>query len=374
MTEINLQSIKQVNRNRVFRLIAARQRISKQEIAAELKLSLPTTTQNLNSLKDEGLIEENGTFSSGIGRKARAVSIVADFRVAVGLDITPHHISLVLVDLNGSMMDHVREKFEIADSELCYGQLAEKVRNLIDKNKIRPEQILGMGITIPGIIAFDKKTITSAETLPVPPNFCQILQEYFDFPCLLFNDASCAGVAEFWKNDYENQTIAYLLLSNTVGGAILVNGKPFEGMGNRSAEFGHITLVPGGAKCSCGKRGCAEAYCSALCLSRKTDNDLAVFFREMNSGKEEYRKLLEEYLDYLAILLNDINMCLDCPVVLGGYMGPYLKPYIPRLSQLVVERSTFPTDGSYIKPCTCEFEAAAMGGALYHIEQFIKNV
>lgn len=114
MTEINLQSIKQVNRNRVFRLIAARQRISKQEIAAELKLSLPTTTQNLNSLKDEGLIEENGTFSSGIGRKARAVSIVADFRVAVGLDITPHHISLVLVDLNGSMMDHVREKFEIA--------------------------------------------------------------------------------------------------------------------------------------------------------------------------------------------------------------------------------------------------------------------
>ena len=102
-------------------------------------------------------------------------------------------------------------------------------------------------------------------------------------------------------------------------------------MGNRSAEFGHITLVPGGAECSCGKRGCAEAYCSALCLSRKTDNDLAVFFREMNRGKEEYRKLLEEYLDYLAILLNDINMCLDCPVVLGGYMGPYLKPYIPCL-------------------------------------------
>ena len=128
MTEINLQSIKQVNRNRVFRLIAARRRISKQEIAAELKLSLPTTTQNLNSLKEEGLVQENGTFSSGVGRKARALSIVADFRVAVGLDITPHHISLVLVDLNGSLMDHIREKFEIAATEACYGELAEKVR------------------------------------------------------------------------------------------------------------------------------------------------------------------------------------------------------------------------------------------------------
>ena len=355
MAERALQSVKQINRNRVFRLIAARQRISKQEIAAELNLSLPTTTQNLNSLKEEGLVAENGTFSSNVGRKARALSIVPDYRVAIGLDITPHHISMVSADLNGSIIDHVREKFDLNVSDDCCNRLA-------------------MGIAIPGIISFDRKEIISAETMPISRDFCEKLQQYFSFPCHLFNDASCAGVAEFWKKDYTDQNIAYLLLSNTVGGSILVDGKPYAGMGNRSAEFGHITIVPDGEICSCGKRGCAEAYCSALILSRFTDNNLADFFKEVNQGNEAYRKLVDQYLDNLAILVNDINMCLDIPLVLGGYMGPYLKPYLPRLQALVSERSTFPTDGSYLRACACEFEAAALGGALFYIEEFIKNV
>ncbi len=374
MAERTLQSVKQINRNRVFRLIAARQRISKQEIAAELNLSLPTTTQNLNSLKEEGLVAENGTFSSNVGRKARALSIVPDYRVAIGLDITPHHISMVSADLNGSIIDHVREKFDLNVSDDCCNRLAEKIRGFIRKNEILEEKILGMGIAIPGIISFDRKEIISAETMPISRDFCEKLQQYFSFPCHLFNDASCAGVAEFWKKDYTDQNIAYLLLSNTVGGSILVDGKPFAGMGNRSAEFGHITIVPDGEICSCGKRGCAEAYCSALILSRFTDNNLADFFKEVNQGNEAYRKLVDQYLDNLAILVNDINMCLDIPLVLGGYMGPYLKPYLPRLQALVSERSTFPTDGSYLRACACEFEAAALGGALFYIEEFIKNV
>lgn len=374
MTQENRQSVKQYNRNRVFRLIASRQRISKQEIAAELNLSLPTTTQNLNSLKEEGLITENGTFDSQIGRRARAISIVPGFRVAMGLDITPHHISLVLADLNGEIIDHVRKKFAVAANEASYIALRDNVQNFISQNHIRQEQILGLGISVPGIVSFDRKRIVSAATLPLPENFCEIFQKYFSFPCHMFNDASCAGIAEFWRNDYENQTIAYLLLSNTVGGAVLVNGVPYAGMNNRSGEFGHITIVPEGQRCSCGKYGCAEIYCSALALSGHSGNDLETFFKELDNGNEEYKKFLDDYLKYLSILINDINMCLDCNVVLGGYMGAYLKRYIDRIRELVSERCTFDTNGGYVYPCTCEFEAAALGGALSYIEDFIKSV
>ena len=138
MTQENRQSVKQYNRNRVFRLIASRQRISKQEIAAELNLSLPTTTQNLNSLKEEGLISENGTFDSQIGRKARAISIVPNYRVAMGLDITPHHISLVLADLNGSIIDHVRKKFTVGANEASYIALRDNVEAFVRQNHINP--------------------------------------------------------------------------------------------------------------------------------------------------------------------------------------------------------------------------------------------
>ncbi|MCB7305898.1 ROK family transcriptional regulator [Bariatricus massiliensis] len=374
MTQENRQSVKQYNRNRVFRLIASRQRISKQEIAAELNLSLPTTTQNLNSLKEEGLISENGTFDSQIGRKARAISIVPNYRVAMGLDITPHHISLVLADLNGSIIDHVRKKFTVGANEASYIALRDNVEAFVRQNHINPAQILGLGISVPGIVSFDKKEIINAATLPLPANFCEIFEKYFSFPCHMFNDASCAGIAEFWRNDYENETIAYLLLSNTVGGAILVDGVPYAGRNNRSAEFGHITIEPGGRRCSCGKQGCAEIYCSALFLSGHTDNNLETFFRELDVGNQEYEALLKEYLRNLSILINDVNMCLDCQVVLGGYMGTYLKRYIGEIRQLVSERCTFATDGGYVRACTCEFEAAALGAALSYIEEFIKSV
>jgi len=374
MQKMHLQSIKQLNRNRVFRLIAERNRVSKQEIATALGLSLPTTTQNLNSLKEEGLIVENGTLSSGIGRKARAVSIVPDFKVAIGLDLTPHHISMVLADMTGSIIDYVREKFEICSSEECYIKLANKVKDFILKNDINLKQILGMGLMVPGIIAFDQKTIVEASTMPVPKNFCEIMEKFFEFPCDLFNDASSAGFAEFWKNDYKDKVIAYLMLSNTVGGAILIDGIPYSGMENRSAEFGHVTLTPGMGDCVCGHKGCSEVYCSALRLAEHADNSLELFFRKLEEGNEECLGLMDTYLENLSILINDINMCLDCSVVLGGYMGPYLKNYIPRLRQMAAERSTFPTDGLYIKPCTCEFEAAALGGALFYIDEFVKNI
>lgn len=374
MVQEHRQSVKQYNRNRVFRFIAAKKRVSKQEIAAKLGLSLPTTTQNLNSLKEEGLITENGTFDSQVGRKARAISIVPDFRVAVGLDITPHHISLVLADLNGNIIDHLRKGFTISPEETSYLALRDDIEAFIEKNHIRPEQILGMGISIPGIIAFDHMTIVEADTLPVPKHFCRIMQEYFSFPCRILNDASCAGVAEFWRNDYENQTIVYLLLSNTVGGAILFNGAPYVGMNNRSAEFGHMTIVPDGKQCYCGKYGCAEAYCSALVLSSHTDNNLEIFFRELDNGNREFETLVDKYLWNLAILINNVNLSLDCPVVLGGYMGAYLKRYLDRIRCLVRERCTFVTDGLFVQPCTCEFEAAALGAAISYIEDFIKNI
>ena len=374
MTQENRQSVKEYNRNRVFRLIASKQRISKQEIAAELNLSLPTTTQNLNALKEEGLIRENGTFDSQVGRKARAISIVPGFKVAMGLDITPHHISLVLADLSGTIIDHVRKKFAISADERSYIALQDNVVNFIKQNHINPAQILGLGISVPGIVSFDRKQIIDSAILPLPDNFCDIFQNYFTFPCHMFNDASCAGMAEFWRNDYENQTIAYLLLSNTVGGAILVNGVPYTGMNNRSAEFGHITIIPGGEDCSCGKSGCAEIYCAAKVLSSHAENNLELFFEKLDEGNKEFESLLEKYLDDLAILINDVNMCLDCQVVLGGYMGAYLKRYMDKIRKLVSERCTFNTDGSYVQECTCEFEAAALGAALSYIDSFIKDV
>ena len=78
MDYTNTANIKRLNRSRVFRLISACDKISKQDIASELSMSLPTVTQNLNELKEMGLIADTGSFVSTVGRRARAISLVSD--------------------------------------------------------------------------------------------------------------------------------------------------------------------------------------------------------------------------------------------------------------------------------------------------------
>lgn len=96
--------VKRINRNRIFRLIYNNEKISKQDIAYRLGMSLPTVTQNLKILKEQGLIEEDGVLESTGGRKAKAISCIKNARFAVGLNITKNHISIVLINLNGDIV------------------------------------------------------------------------------------------------------------------------------------------------------------------------------------------------------------------------------------------------------------------------------
>ena len=73
MSKADTINIKRINRSRVFKLISSCDKISKQDIANELSMSLPTVTQNLNELLEMGLISNNGSFVSTVGRRARAI-------------------------------------------------------------------------------------------------------------------------------------------------------------------------------------------------------------------------------------------------------------------------------------------------------------
>lgn len=143
--------------------------------------------------------------------------------------------------------------------------------------------------------------------------------------------------------------MVYLSLSNSVGGAVIFademksndgihsdydGGAMYMGDNWRSGEFGHMVIHPEGKTCYCGKKGCVDAYCSALNLAGLENGDLRAFFEKLKAGHEEYGRIWDEYLDNLAIVVDNLRMCLDCEVVLGGYVGSYMEPYIGRFRSL----------------------------------------
>lgn len=79
-------------------------------------------------------------------------------------------------------------------------------------------------------------------------------------------------------------------------------------------------------------------------------------------------------MQYLAVMINNIYNILDCDVVLGGYVGGYIEKYLDELRNLVSQRCTFATDGSFIKPCFFKHESSAVGAALYFVDKFIEEI
>lgn len=365
--------VKKNNRNRIYRYICKCKTVSNPDIAYALKLSLPTVIQNTKELLELGLLEEVGELQSTGGRRAKALAAAADHKLAVGLDITQHHIGMVLTNLFGEIIKYERIYYPYRKGQEYFQEVNERLEEFIEDSTAVREKILGLGISFPGIVDLQKKKVTSSHVLNVNAFPFSEVDNCFDFQCYFLNDANAGAYAEGIHSETA-EPFFYLSLSNTVGGAVYYDGHLMQGKEFRCGEAGHMTVVPDGRACYCGKSGCLDAYCSAKCLSGLTDKKLEKFFSGLRQGEKDLADAWEEYTKYLSIAVNNIHMVLDCDIVLGGYVGSYLEEYIEEIRKKVSERNTFSEDSSFVKPCKYKVGAAALGAAMQVVEIFIEQV
>lgn len=371
--QITNMEVKRNNRNRVFRLICKSGTVSNPDISYETKMSLPTVTQMTKELLEMGLIEEVGELKSTGGRRAKALSAVKNARQAVGLDITKNHISLVLTNLTGEILNYKRIQQPFAREESYYQEVCKTLEDFLDESGADRERILGIGVSFPGIIDQDRGIITDSHILGIRNLPFDSVSRHFPYPCYFLNDANAGAYAEGIGRE-DSERFFYLSLSNSVGGAIFYHGELILGKNFRCGEVGHMTVVPDGKLCYCGKRGCLDAYCSAKFLSDMTDGKLERFFKGLEQGEKELTDMWETYTSYLAAALNNIHMVLDCDIILGGYVGSYTEPHMQSIWSKVAQRNTFEEDGRFVKSCRYKVGAAALGAALNVIEMFIEEV
>lgn len=367
----NSKNIKRYNRARIYDLIRKETNISKQQIANRLHLSLPTVIQNLNELQQMELIRPNGYHDSTGGRRAQHYEIVSDYRIAVGLSITRHHIAAVAVDLNGHTIASVRRRQTFSFTDEYFRTLGAAVDQLIENHRLPPDRILGVGISIPGLIDSSRTRTYYCRVLDLDSASTDDFARYIRFPSFLCHDVASAASAERWSNNIP--TFFYIMLNDSIGGAIIINHETFEGVNNRSAEIGHIKIRPGGKKCYCGKRGCMDSYCSAKVLTSITDGELHIFFDRLTAHDEQASRIWETYLDHLAVAINDIRMLYDCDIILGGHVGEHFDDYIDCLKKRVSKLDPFTTNADYVRVCKARNEASAVGAALSFIDDFLQK-
>lgn len=375
MTEkLSTTALRLQNRNNVYRsFYQAGRSLTKQEIANLLSLSLPTVTQNLRDLLAAGLIAYDGLVESTGGRRARAIRVITDARFALGVALSVRHVQIVAVDLMGQELGYRRIALPFDNGAEYRAAVGRLVETFLDETSLDRKRLLGVGVTIPGIINQAAQMIEVAPVLGLRRMDLSVLTGLFPCPVRVVNDASAGGYAEWW-NRRDLDSIAYLFLGKGVGGALLLGGQPYMGAHGRSGEFGHMTIAPGGKVCKCGQQGCLEAYCSVARLTDDFGGSLDDFFAALDADSERHFAVWQDYLDHLAAGINSIRMALDCDVVLGGVLAPYLERYLPDLTARLGRCNSFEDAGDYVHLGKCQDKANCIGAALYYVDRFLREL
>ena len=112
--------------------------------------------------------------------------------------------------------------------------------------------------------------------------------------------------------------------------------------------------------------------------SARISTDLGItreeFFAGLEAGNEEYLAIWKDYLDYLAIGINNIRMVLDCDIVLGGVLAQFMEPYLGELRARLSALNPFKSSGSYLHLAHYRTWSTCVGVALHFISQFIDSV
>ena len=361
------------NHTSVFQALRENEGLTKQEIVNMLQLCLPTVTQNINTLCAQGLVAECGTVGNTGGRRAKRFGIVRDFRIAIGVDITRNHVAIVAVDLRGSVFykERVRKKFERTDA--YYRYLGDMVQHCIAQLQCPEDRILGVGIGVPGLVTADNQTVFYGEILQFTGETCANMSRYNPYPTALLNDANAAGFAETWINR-DIKTAFYLMLSNNIGGAVIIDGAPYSGYHHHSGEVGHLCIERNGRQCYCGQRGCVDRYLAATELSDLTDGRIADFFALLEKKDPRALSCWDTYLDDLALTNHNVHMLFDCPIILGGYVGEFIAPYMDEIRRRTAALDPFESTVDYLHACHYRTEAIAAGSALHFIVKFLETV
>ena len=229
-------------------------------------------------------------------------------------------------------------------AEEVIGEMATRTLDLLEDQGIAMDQCIGVGIGVPGTIDSKRGIVKYSNNIQWENvELTKIMGAYLPIPIRIANDADCAALGEAVAGaGKECQDVIMLTLGTGVGGGIILDGKIYEGKGLGGSELGHMVIVENGEACTCGRKGCLEAYASATALMREakkaTGEDLKPkeIFEGARAGDPKLQQLVQNYIGKLGTgIVNIVNIFRPQLVILGGGISAQEEDLLPPLREMM---------------------------------------
>ncbi len=276
MLVANRDLIRAINRFNILNTIRIAKLISRIDIARSTGLSQASVTGITSDLIGDGIILEKKSGESNVGRRPILLSLNPDGATVVGVKISIHQISVVLIDFQATVLyTHIvaLERKTHSPEEISE-IIAQAVHACLRKKKLKKSQISGIGIGIPGLVDSPSGSVKYMPNYQWRnANLRELVRRRLDLPTYIENDANALAIAEQWFGEGRGiDNFLLVSLEHGVGMGIVINGQLYRGQSGISSEFGHTTLDGSGPQCRCGKTGCMEAVVGENALLRDAGN------------------------------------------------------------------------------------------------------
>ncbi|MFP4698196.1 MAG: ROK family glucokinase [Eubacteriales bacterium] len=256
-----------------------------------------------------------------------------------GVDVGGTTIKLGLFNNKGDMID----KWEILTNKENKGNnilsdISRTVRDRIKERKIEKEDVIGIGMGVPGPVDADGVVYKCVNLGWGVFNVRQVLEKLTNLTVKAGNDANVAALGEMWQGGGKGyKDVVLFTLGTGVGGGVILGGQMVNGANGSAGELGHMTIVlDEGENCNCGKTGCLETVASATGIVRetkkyleksneesvlRTSNRLSarVVFDAAKNGDKVAIKMVEQLGNHLGLATAHIANVLNPEVfVIGG--------------------------------------------------------
>lgn len=261
----------------------------------------------------------------------------------IGIDVGGTTIKGGIVRKDGTI---ICKSSVVTDANAGYKKFAKDIAdfclNLVKEAEISIDEIESVGMGIPGTVDAENGVVIYSNNIdlkdaPIVSEF----KKYINKPVYADNDANCAALGEYFAlGDNSIKDFVAVTLGTGVGGGIVIGGKLYSGYLGGGSEIGHMVINMNGEDCTCGRKGCWEAYASATALVRDAQKAAAdnkdsllwkmiqendgkangrIVWEASNKGDETARKVTDQYAIYVAEgIVNIVNIFRPEVIAIGG--------------------------------------------------------
>lgn len=344
MKKATHQQTKQHNRDLVLRTIFANESISRAEIARVTHLTRTTVSDIVAGLLAEGLVQEIGFGSSLGGKNPILLSLVANSRYLIGLNLAQDKFFGAIVNLRGEIIETV----ELAVQNRVGEQVLELVYQVLDELLSKGRRpIVGIGVGAPGLINTRDGIVLNAvnlgwQDLPL----ANLLKARYNLPVVVLNDSQATAIGEYVYGGEHNPdgNLVVVNVKHGIGAGVIINGNLFQGDGGGAGEIGHVVVQKDGALCRCGRRGCLETLASAQAVVQRVQSlnlpfsTLQEVIAAFENGHPQVSAVVLDAGRHLGVSLANVIGALNIQkIVLTGDMTHFGAPWLKAVQQAMQE-------------------------------------